>query len=132
MFEGASLEARKYVSGYVTKRKRIERFEWRMVGISPSGKADWRYVVVAEEEKEVEVPIMSGAPIMRYGKTEKDHGRNAHGKRFLNRELRIAWDKEMRSAGARGSSRQAIKFPIEVCNGKRSRALNRVRKEKKQ
>lgn len=62
------------------------------------------------------------APVMRHGKTAKDHATGSHDRRLVNHDTRKAWDKE---TTAKGGPKGRRHFPIEVCNGRESRALAR-------
>jgi hypothetical protein len=49
----------------------------------------------------------------RVGKTKRDKASGAWARRFTNRALRVEWQ------------HNGGQFPLNVCNGKRSRALKR-------
>lgn len=61
--------------------------------------------------------------IRQDGKTERDHNSGAWARRLENAEARKAWNREGANKGAKRSS-----FPVEVCNGRESRALKRRHK----
>lgn len=61
------------------------------------------------------------APAMRHGKTARDRASGAPTRRTANAEVRGAWAKATSGKGAKHAP-----FPIEVCNGRESRSLQRT------
>lgn len=61
-------------------------------------------------------------PITRMGKTAREHANGSWAHRQTNADARKAWNQAVNERGAKGKH----PFPIEVCNGRESRALKRV------
>ena len=59
--------------------------------------------------------------IMRPGKTERDHASGAWARRQGNHDARKVWDRQTTATSR--SARKSDAFPIEVCNGKKTRAI---------
>lgn len=100
MFEGTGPQARQYTRWFIYSIRGIV-FEGR-----------------------VQEP--SYAKIMRHGKTARDAASGAPGRRIANREARGAWCQ----AVITGKGRAREPFPLEVCNGRDSRALRAANKRK--